>query len=158
MRVVYDIHVFVHNILNDESTWPEIVPLPPNTTSASADCISIAFDAIDVHVFVSPHILRNTVRILRETGHADDVIDDYIDAILDIIDMSGGAVIDPLPLDRGARDNEDNRILDLVLAVDADILVSDDADLTQLSPWNGRPILRPYEFVNRILQSRRTLS
>jgi predicted nucleic acid-binding protein len=155
MRVVFDIHVFVHNMLNDESTWPEVSPLPPKTGSAAADCISLAFDALEVRLYISPHIIRNTVRILRDTEHSDSVIDAYIEALVDIVDISGGAVVDPLPLDHGVRDHEDNRILDLVLAVDADILVSDDNDLTSLSPWNGRPILRPYEFVNRVLQSRR---
>lgn len=45
-------------------------------------------------------------------------------------------------------------ILALALAVDADIIVSDDAGLTVLSPWLGRPIVRPREFVRRYLQRR----
>ena len=155
MRVVFDIHIFVLNLINPNATWPEIEPLPPTSESAAADCISLAFDALDVRLYLSPHILRNTSRILKGRGLDDNIVDAYIEALVEIVEISGGAVVDPLPLDRSVRDHEDNRILDLVLAVDADILVSDDSDLTSLSPWNGRPILRPHEFVNRVLQSRR---
>jgi predicted nucleic acid-binding protein len=46
-------------------------------------------------------------------------------------------------------------VLDLVVATDSLILVTDDTDLTELNPWNGRLILRPRDFVDRVVQSRR---
>jgi hypothetical protein len=33
--------------------------------------------------------------------------------------------------------------------------VSDDTDLTAMSPWNGRLILRPRDFVARVVQALR---
>jgi predicted nucleic acid-binding protein len=117
--------------------------------------VSIAFDGVDVRLFLSPHIIENTIRILAHLGHTDAGIARYIEALLDIVEMSGGAVIDPPKRDHGVPDHEDNFILDLVLAADADVFVTDDTDLTALNPWNGRVILRPYEFVNRWLQSAR---
>jgi len=155
MRVVFDINVLIQNAVDDESVWPEIEPLPPATGRAAADCVSIAFDGVDVRLFLSPHIIENTIRFLAHLGHTDAGIARYIEALLDIVEMSGGAVIDPPKRDHGVPDHEDNLILDLVLAADADVLVTDDTDLTALNPWNGRVILRPYEFVNRWLQSAR---
>lgn len=155
MRVVFDVHVYVLNLLGGDSAWPEIVPLPPTSANAAADCVSLAFDANDFQLFLSEHILANTARVLLETGHSNELVEGYLAALLEIVEMSGGAVVQPDARDRGVADHEDNYILDLVVAADADILVSDDADLTSLSPWNGRVILRPYEFVNRVLQSRR---
>jgi len=52
-------------------------------------------------------------------------------------------------------DFEGNHILALASAVDADIIVSDDTDLTQLSPWQGRPIIRPRDFVARYVNAPR---
>jgi hypothetical protein len=48
----------------------------------------------------------------------------------------------------------DNLILDLVVDVDALILVTDDTDLTELNPWNGRLLIRPRTFVERAVRSR----
>ena len=155
MRVVFDVHVYVLNLLGDESAWPEIVPLPPTSENAAADCMSLAFDANDFELYISEHILANTARVILATGHSNELVESYVAAVLEIVEMSGGSVIEPSARDRGVADHEDNFILDLVIAADADILVSDDTDLTSLSPWNGRVIMRPYEFVNRVLQSRR---
>jgi len=41
------------------------------------------------------------------------------------------------------RDPKDNPFLALVLACEADVLVSSDADLLVLHPWRGVPILTP---------------
>ena len=54
-----------------------------------------------------------------------------------------------------AVDHEDNRILELALAANADLIVSDDADLTGLSPWRGIPVVRPAEFTGRVDAARR---
>ena len=71
MRVVFDINVYVQNAVDDESVWPEIEPIPPATGRAAADCVSIAFDGVDVRLFLSPHIIENTIRILAHLGHTD---------------------------------------------------------------------------------------
>jgi predicted nucleic acid-binding protein len=45
------------------------------------------------------------------------------------------------------RDAKDNKYLELLLAAQAAILVSSDADLLVLAPWRGRQIMRPAEYV-----------
>jgi hypothetical protein len=46
------------------------------------------------------------------------------------------------------RDPRDNQFLALVLAAEADALVSSDDDLQALHPWRGIPIVTPAEFVD----------
>jgi len=48
------------------------------------------------------------------------------------------------------RDPKDNQFLALTLACGADVLVSSDADLRSLHPWQGIPVLSPLEFLNLV--------
>jgi len=153
--IVYDIHVWVLAITGEDSTYPRIPAIPPTSGNPNADCLSIAFDAEEFAVWASPHILANTARVLRELGVSEGVVDAYIDAILDVIEASGGQVLEPPRVAFDSGDYEDNLIRDLAVAADALIVVSDDTDLTPLSPWNGRLILRPFQFVEHVVQSRR---
>src|SRR5262249_8188432 len=52
-------------------------------------------------------------------------------------------------------DFEDNLILDLAVETGAFLVVSEDSDLTAMSPWRGTPILRPGEFALRVNAMRR---
>lgn len=45
------------------------------------------------------------------------------------------------------RDPKDNKFLALIRACDADALISSDADLLVLNPWQGIPILTPAQFL-----------
>lgn len=45
------------------------------------------------------------------------------------------------------RDPKDNKFLALIQACDADALISSDADLLVLNPWQGIPILTPAQFL-----------
>jgi uncharacterized protein len=49
------------------------------------------------------------------------------------------------------RDPKDNQFLALAAACDAEVLVSSDADLLVLHPWNGVPILPPAALLARTL-------
>ena len=153
--VVFDINVLVNALVGPESTFPLIAAIPPSTGNAAVDCLSIMFDAEDFRLYVSPHILTNTVRVLRQVGISAALAEDYVEAILDIVAESGGQVINPPRTVFEVHDYEDNLVLDLVVATDSLILVSDDTYLTELTPWNGRLILRPRDFVDRVVQSRR---
>jgi len=149
--VVFDIHPYINNLIGSDATWPVISEVPPGGGNLSDDCISLVFDNPDRFVlFASPHIVRNTIRVLMAAGLDDTLVTGYLGEIMQIVADSGGAVCDPGPvMDHGVSDFEDNHILALALAVDADLIVSDDTDLTQLSPWLGRRILRPRDFVYR---------
>lgn len=153
--VVFDINVYVNALVGAESTFPLIAEVPPTSGNPAADCLSIAMDADEVSLHLSPHILTNIVRVLKLLGISDALAAGYVEAILDIAAGSGGAVVAPPRKVFDVHDYEDNLVLDLVVAVDALILVSDDTDLTGLNPWKGRLILRPHEFVKQVVQSRR---
>ncbi len=155
--VVYDINVLVSAFVGPDAEWPFIAQVPPTTSSPDADALSIAFDADEFSLYSSPHVMENLARVL---------VDDYgvqparaasiVAAVLEIVDTSGGAVIDPPRKAFDVADHEDNLILDLAIAVEATIVVSNDTDLTSLSPWHNRiAIMRPREFVSRVVQMRR---
>jgi len=68
---------------------------------------------------------------------------------------SGGATVEPPRTVMECHDHEDNLILDLAAKVGAFLVVSEDTDLTSMSPWRGTPILRPQEFAARVDAMRR---
>ncbi|MDR1187789.1 MAG: hypothetical protein LBK95_10110 [Bifidobacteriaceae bacterium] len=105
----------------------------------------------------SPHIVTNLARVLRRHGASESTALDACEAILDLIELTGGAVVEPARRVFDVPGQEDNLIMDLAVATDAALVVSDDSDLTALSPWHGPiPILRPREFVAHALRTRRT--
>ena len=154
--VVLDINVLVNALVGEDSEFPYLAQVPASGSNADADCLSIAFDADDFRVFISPHIIENLTRILDEAGLSENTVEQYIDAVVDVIITSGGEVVAPLRTVFDVVDHEGNLILDLAVACEASIVVSNDTDLTSISPWHNRvAVLRPREFVNRVLQMRR---
>lgn len=154
--VVYDINVLVAAFVGPDSEWPYIAQVPPSTDNADADALSIAFDADEFSLYSSPHIMENLARVLVGLGVQPARVADVVDAVLEIVETSGGAVIDPPRQAFDVADHEDNLILDLAVAAGATIVVSNDTDLTSLSPWHNRiAIMRPREFVARVVQLRR---
>ena len=57
------------------------------------------------------------------------------------------SVVDEAKAVSVCRDPKDNQFLSLMLASGADVLVSSDADLRSLHPWQGIPVLSPLEFL-----------
>ena len=156
--VVFDIHIYVNALVGSGSEFPRIVEVPPGTGNSAADCLSLAFDGEDFRLFISPHIIRNLTRVLGELSLSEQLIEGYLEAVLDLVEASGGEVIDPPRKCFDVDDFEDNLIIDLSLACEATLIVSDDTDLTDLSPWHSRmPIVRPHVFVERMVQARRGL-
>jgi predicted nucleic acid-binding protein len=154
--VVFDIHVYVNALVGPASEFPMIVEVPPGTGNSAADCLSLAFDGDEFRLFISPHIIRNITRILAELKVSQPRIEAYLDVVLELVDASGGKTIDPPRKCFDIQDFEDNLILDLALACEATLIVSDDTDLTSISPWHNMPIMRPRDFVERMVQTRRT--
>lgn len=141
-------------VVGPDSQYPRLVPVPPSTDNPAADCLSIAFDG-EMPLHLSPHIMRNIARVLRSAGVGQEAIGAYLDLLGDVVAFCGGSVTEPPRSAHDSRDHEDNLILDLAHAVEAEILVTDDTDLTPLSPWRGISILRPHEFVRRVVGARR---
>jgi len=153
--VVFDVNVLVQAILGGHSsfsTWPT---LPPKTANPAADCIGVANDGREFALWLSPHIMSNTARVLAAAGVGKAEIEEYIATLDEIADYSGGGVLKPARTIHDCADHEDNLVLDLAAEVGALIVVSDDTDLTSMTPWRGTPILRPHEFASRVDAMRR---
>lgn len=153
--VVYDVNVLVQAALGRRSeftTWPV---LPPTTGNPAADCLGVVNDCREFALWLSPHILDNTRRVLEHAGLSPSTVSQYLDVLDEIAVASDGAVVEPDRTVHECPDHEDNLILDLAADVGALIIVSDDTDLTAMSPWRATPILRPAEFANRVDAMRR---
>lgn len=154
--VVYDVNVLVGAAAAGNSPFRSWPSPPPTSGNAYADCLGVIVDAAEFALWLSPHLLDNTARVLVEgykwpTAQADT----FVSVLTELADHSGGEVIDPPVTVGDCRDFEDNRVLDLAAEVGALLVVSDDVDLTSMSPWRGTPILRPREFVSKVDGMRR---
>ncbi len=151
--VVFDVNVYLDYILGADGSWPLLPDVPPTTANPSADAVSLAF-AGRFRLFASPHILRNIARVMRAAGQKESTVETFVAAMVEMCEFSGGGVIEPEERDRGVADYEDNLIASLVKdpAVDALILVTSDHHLIDVGPnWNGRLIMRPADFVRRVV-------
>jgi predicted nucleic acid-binding protein len=154
--VVFDVNIIVGAALGGSSpfrSWPAV---PPTTDNPCADCMGIIVDAREFALFLSPHIVDSTERVLAKVFRWDAAqIGRFIDVLARTVVNSGGDVLDPPRTVHDCPDFEDNHILDLATEVGALLVVSDDGDLTAMSPWRGTPILRPREFASRVDGMRR---
>ena len=151
--VVFDVNVYLDYILGADGSWPLLPDVPPTTDNPAADAVSLAF-ASRFRLFASPHILSNIARVMRDVGQLEATVEAFVTAAVEICEFSGGAVIEPQPHDHGVRDYEDNLIAALMkdAAVDAMILVTSDRHLLDLGPnWYGRLVMRPADFVRRVV-------
>ena len=154
--VVYDVNVLVGAAAGGNSPFRSWPSPPPTSGNPFADCLGIVVDAVEFGLWLSPHILDNTGRVLAEGLKWDlAVIEKFVSLIVKVADHSGGGVVDPPAAVDECSDWEDNRILDLAAEIGALLIVSDDIDLTSMSPWRGTPILRPREFTAKVDGMRR---
>lgn len=151
LSVVFDINVWANGIVGPYSEFPYLPQLPPTTENSAADCISLAFDPERFSVFISPHILRNLGRVLKEYGLSGPLIQRSLEDIVEVVHFSQGSVIEPDRVAVAQQDFEDNLILDLVLASNSDVLVTADRELLENNGWKGRAILHPTAFVKLAL-------
>jgi len=155
--VVYDVNVLVGAAAAGGNrpfrSWPSP---PPTSGNPFADCLGIVVDAAEFGLWLSPRILDNTARVLAEAlKWAARDIERFVGLLVEIADHSRGGVVDPPATIGDCADWEDNRILDPAVEIGALFIVSDDWDLTPMSPWRGTPTLRPREFVAKVDGMRR---
>ena len=156
MPVVFDVNVLLLAVSAGETAFRSWPSPPPTSGNPSADCLGVVNDAAEFGLWLSPHILRNTGRVLAEILKTpQDEVDAYLQVLTEIAETSGGGVTDPPQTVADCSDWEDNRILDLAAAVGAFLIVSADTDLTSMSPWKGRPIVEPSQFASLVDASRR---
>ncbi|WP_311245313.1 MULTISPECIES: PIN domain-containing protein [unclassified Microbacterium] len=153
--VVLDINVYLDFIGRGDGRmlFPTQSEIP--SSSPAADALALAFDD-RYALFASPHILRNISRVMRENGQSPETRERFLKFIAETCELTGGAIVDPVVLDHGIGDHEDNHILALAKdpSVNADVIVSSDHHLTDLGPaWNGRLIMRPRQFTSHMVRS-----
>lgn len=154
--VVYDVNVLVGAAAAGNSPFRSWPSPPPTSGNPYADCLGIVVDAAEFALWLSLHLLDNTTRVIVEgykwpTARADA----FVSVLTELAEHSGGDVVDPPATVGDCADFEDNRVLDLAAEVGALLVVSDDVDLTSMSPWRGTPILRPREFTSKVDGMRR---
>jgi len=154
--VVYDVNVLVGAVAGGNSPYRSWPSPPPTSGNPFADCLGIAVDAAEFALWLSPHLMSNTERVLHKALDWEaDRVEHYLRLLTKVAVHSGGGLLEPPPTVSDCQDWEDNRVLDLVVEVGALPVVSADADLTGMSPWRGTPILHPREFVAKVDAMRR---
>lgn len=155
LRVVFDVNVYIDAIAHQDSAFPLLQAIPPESSNAAADCLSLALDAVDFELYISPHILTNVSRVFLEgLGLSPKLVSSILTTITEIVHFSGGSILEPPRINHDQKDFEDNFILDLVRETESLVLVTSDAELFRQSPWNGRLILSPHHFVAQVIRSR----
>ncbi|MGO8960847.1 MAG: putative toxin-antitoxin system toxin component, PIN family [Streptosporangiaceae bacterium] len=159
--MVFDVNVLVDAVASGQDSFESWPSPPPTSGHFAADCVGIINDAVEFSLWLSPHILTNLERVLEapesEGGFewAAEPIEDYLAVLLEIADASGGGVIMPGDTVTDCPDYEDNRILEVALAAQAVLIVSNDSDLLHMNPWRGIPVLSPRDFAGRVDAARR---
>ncbi len=158
LPVTFDINVLIRAVVEWNNTfhsWPSPPPVGP---FPAADCVGIVNDAEEFAPWLSPHVLRNVIRVLTSSDGYRwplEQAEEYIAVLKEIVEASGGQIFEPRVRVNDCLDYEDNRILELALASDSVLIVSADAHLLEMSPWRGIPIVRPAEFAARVDAMRR---
>jgi predicted nucleic acid-binding protein len=154
--VVFDVNVLVQAIASGNSPYLSWPSPPPTSGNPFADCLGVINDAAEFALWLSPHILDNTVRVLMTVvGTPKEEAEDYREILIEMADASGGGVLTPPRTVHDCPDHEDNLVLDLAVEIGALLIVSEDADLTSMSPWRGVPVVRTRQFVGRVDAMRR---
>lgn len=153
---VFDVNVLVQAIATGNSPYSSWPSPPPTSGNPFADCLGTINDAAEFALWLSPHILDNTVRVLGTVvGTPKDEAEDFRNILTEMADASGGGLLSPPRTVHDCQAHEDNLVLDLAAEVGALLIVSEDIDLTGMSPWRGTPILRAREFIARVDGMRR---
>jgi predicted nucleic acid-binding protein len=149
--VVFDVNVLVQAIASGNSPYVSWPSPPPTSGNPFADCLGVINDAAEFALWLSPHILTNTTRVLGTVvGTPKEDTDAYQEILIEMADASGGGMLEPPRTVHDCPDHEDNLVLDLAADVGALLIVSEDLDLTGVSPWRGVPVLRAGQFVARV--------
>ena len=159
--VTVDVNVFVAAVAGGNDAFHSWPSPPPVRGNLAANVIGILNDAREFSLFVSEHILANVLRVLTGPppagfGWAPERAEEYVELLVEIAEASGGAIVEPAETVTDCPDVEDNRILECAAASGSLLIVSDDVDLTSMSPWRGTPIVSSADFVKRTDAMRRS--
>lgn len=152
--IVVDINVLVDAVVAepDPGRWESP---PPVRGEASAMTLAILNEALEFELWLSPHLIEGTRRVLKDAYRFTPAEADEYAAFLEGIITRAGGLAKPKNRVSDCDDWEDNRVLELAEAVGAFMIVSSDDDLLRMSPWRGVPIQSPEAFVSRVDAMRR---
>jgi hypothetical protein len=83
--VVFDVNVLVLAAAAGESPFRSWPPPPPASGNPSADCLGVINDAAEFALWLSPHILANTGRVLPTLLKTpDEEVDEYLQVLAEM--------------------------------------------------------------------------
>jgi hypothetical protein len=94
--VVFDVNVLVLAVAMGKTalrSWP--TP-PPVSDNSAADCVGVINDAREFALWLSPHILENTVRVLHDRADwSKEDAEAFARILMRLADHSGGGTLVP---------------------------------------------------------------
>jgi putative PIN family toxin of toxin-antitoxin system len=136
MRAVIDAGVFVSALIRKQGTTGDVL-------GALRDGRFTAIYTTDIVVEVIDVLGRAKFRMKYH------IEPDDITALVNLIRLRG-ELVTPTQKVTACRDPKDDKFLEAALVAKADCVVSGDADLLVLNPFEGISILRPAEFLARL--------
>ncbi len=136
MRAVIDTGVFVSALIRKHGTTGDVLRALRDGRFTAIYTTDIVVEIIDVLGRAQ----------FRSKYHIEP---DDITALVNLIRLRGELVM-PTRQVTVCRDPEDDKFLEAALATQTDCIVSGDADLLELTPFQDIPILRPAEFLARL--------
>jgi putative PIN family toxin of toxin-antitoxin system len=136
MRAVIDTGVFVSALIRKQGTTGDVLGALRDGRFTAIYTTDIVVEIIDV--------LGRTK--FRAKYHIEP---DDITILVNLIRLRG-ELVTPTQKVTACRDPKDDKFLEAALVAKADCIVSGDADLLVLNPFEEIPILRPAEFLARL--------
>src|SRR5262249_31965468 len=94
--VVFDVKVVVLAVATGESPFRSWPSPPPVSGNPSAGCLGVINDAAEFALWLSPHILANTGRVLATVLRTpNEEVDEYLRVLAEMAGASGGGITDP---------------------------------------------------------------
>jgi putative PIN family toxin of toxin-antitoxin system len=136
MRAVIDTGVFVSALIRRQGTTGDVL-------RALRDGRFTAIYSTDILVEIIDVLGRPPFRQKYQ------IEPDDITALINLLRLRG-ELVTPARKVTACRDTKDDKFLEVALATETDCIVSGDADLLVLNPFEEIPILRPAEFLARL--------
>ncbi len=136
MRAVIDTGVFVSALIRKQGTTGDVLRALRDGRFTAIYTTDIVVEIIDV--------LGRTKFRMKYHIEPDDIT-----ALVNLIRLRG-ELVTPTQKVTACRDPKDDKFLEAALAAQTDCIVSGDADLQVLNPFEDIPILRPSEFLARL--------